>query len=347
MSEYTTPESLAALSVIDPEIESLVLATPSTPNRESTIEDIRNASAGSAVRIIGNVSRSQVQKIPMRDGYASEIRIYRPENPRPREQTPLVVLIYGGGFILGDNKQLNAYARAISTLFGATVVSISYRLAPEYKFPIAAYDCWDSLCWIAKHAAEMGADPTTGFILGGVSAGGNLAAVTGQKSIAERFHPPLTGLWLGIPFILDETIVPAMYKSLFVSRVQNREALILNGDSVRNTYDLVGFDVLSPDFSPFNFPGAHIGMPPTYFQVAGADPLRDDGLIYERVLREHGVPTRLSVYPGGPHGHYSAWPDAEISRKWDFDVIDAFGWLLGRSVNPSSIRKARDERNCP
>lgn len=345
--KYTTPESLATLSVINPELKSLILATPPKPKRESTIEEDRIAVASSLARVFGNVNRSQVQEIPMRDGYASEIRIYRPEIPRPREQTPLVVLIHGGGFILGDNKQLNPYARAISTLLDATVVSISYRLAPEFKFPIAAYDCWDSLCWIAKHAAEMGADPTAGFILGGVSAGGNLAAVTGQKTIVEKFHPPLTGLWLGIPFILDEAIVPPMYRSLFVSRAQNYNAPILNGDSIRNIYNLLGVDVLSPDFSPFNVSGAHTGMPPTYFQVAGADPLRDDGLIYERVLREHGVPTRLSVYPGAPHGHYTAWPDAEISRKWDFDVIDSFGWLLGCSVDPSSIRKALDERNCP
>ncbi|KAJ5128173.1 AB hydrolase superfamily protein B1A11.02 [Penicillium atrosanguineum] len=243
MREYTTPEPLATLSVIDPELKSLILATPSRPNRESTIEESRNAIASSLARIIGNVNRSQVQEILMRDGHASEVRIYHPEILRPREKTPLIILIHGGGFILGDNKQLNPYARAMSTLLDATVVSFSYCLAPEFKFPIAAYDCWDSLCWIAKHAAEMGADPTTGFILG---------------------------------------------------------APILNGDSIRNMYDLVGVDVLSPDFSPFNVSGTQTGMPPTYFQVAGAEPLRDDGLIYERVLKERGVPTRLRVYPGAP-----------------------------------------------
>ena len=40
----------------------------------------------------------------------------------------------------------------------------------------------------------------------------------------------------------------------------------------------------------------HKGLPPAYLQISGLDPLRDDGLIYEKVLREAGVPTKLEVY---------------------------------------------------
>ena len=40
----------------------------------------------------------------------------------------------------------------------------------------------------------------------------------------------------------------------------------------------------------------HQGLPPAYLQICGLDPLRDDGLIYEKVLREAGVPTKLEMY---------------------------------------------------
>jgi acetyl esterase/lipase len=64
-------------------------------------------------------------------------------------------------------------------------------------------------------------------------------------------------------------------------------------------------DPASPLFSPFLHPDGHAGLPPMYFQVCGMDPLRDEALIYEKVLREdYGVKTKLDVYPGLPHGFW-------------------------------------------
>ena len=61
-------------------------------------------------------------------------------------------------------------------------------------------------------------------------------------------------------------------------------------------------DINSPLYAPFNHPDGHTGLPPIAFQVCGMDPLRDEALIYERVLREDfGVNTKLHVYPGLPH----------------------------------------------
>ncbi len=45
---------------------------------------------------------------------------------------------------------------------------------------------------------------------------------------------------------------------------------------------------LSPLLAP-----SHAGLPPAFIQVMGMDALRDDGTLYEKVLREAGVPTRL------------------------------------------------------
>jgi acetyl esterase/lipase len=76
------------------------------------------------------------------------------------------------------------------------------------------------------------------------------------------------------------------------------------------------------------------GLPPTYLQVLGMDPLRDEGLVYERVLREDfGIKTKLYVYPGVPHGFHSVFPQLEVSLKFNADTIDGVAWLLEQNGN--------------
>ncbi|KAK5637189.1 hypothetical protein RRF57_012901 [Xylaria bambusicola] len=114
----------------------------------------------------------------------------------------------------------------------------------------------------------------------------------------------------------------------WVSREQNAEALIIGQNDVAYVKETYSPDVTSADFSPFNVQGAHIGFPPTYFQFCGQDPIGDDGLIYERVLRDHGVPTKIEVYLGLPHEFAELLPTLKASGKYRLNTQEAFGWLL-------------------
>jgi acetyl esterase/lipase len=91
-------------------------------------------------------------------------------------------------------------------------------------------------------------------------------------------------------------------------------------------------DMSSPLFVPFHYRNterAHKDLPPAYFQVCGLDPLRDEALIYERVLREEaGVKTKVDIYKGLGHCFWTNFPELEISKIFVEDTVKGIRWLL-------------------
>lgn len=74
----------------------------------------------------------------------------------------------------------------------------------------------------------MGGDPAKGFVIGGISAGGNLAAVISHLYRDEKMSPPLTGIYLSVPILVSPEAVPDKFKHQYLSREQNKNAPILN-----------------------------------------------------------------------------------------------------------------------
>ncbi|KAF2281560.1 uncharacterized protein EI97DRAFT_33315 [Westerdykella ornata] len=87
---------------------------------------------------------------------------------------PCVVNFHGGGFVLGTATDDARWIGAVVEQVDAVVVSVDYRLAPEYPFPTAVEDGADAILYLAKHAEEFLLD-TERFAVSGFSSGGNMS----------------------------------------------------------------------------------------------------------------------------------------------------------------------------
>jgi acetyl esterase/lipase len=138
------------------------------------------------------------------------------------------VVLHGGGWVLGGLDSSELLCRVWAEDFHGVAVNVDYRLAPEFKFPLPVFDCYDAVRWTASHSEVHGGDLSKGFIVAGVSAGANMAVTVAHLARDEKMSPALTGCWLSIPSLLAPMVVPDRYKKDYLSREQNKNAPILN-----------------------------------------------------------------------------------------------------------------------
>jgi acetyl esterase/lipase len=111
---------------------------------------------------------------------------------------PVVVIIHGGAFVMGDKRsEITAIPALLAR--GYAIASIGYRLSGEATFPAAVQDCKAGLRWLSRRADEHGLDRSR-FAVWGASAGGHLAAMLG-----------VTG---DQPTVFDATSDPAVVASV-------------------------------------------------------------------------------------------------------------------------------------
>lgn len=201
-------------------------------------------------------------------------------------------------------------------------------LAPEHKFPIGVNDCWDALKWALANADMLKATPSRGLIVGGASAGGNIAAVLALLARDEQLEPPITGQYLCVPALLPDTNVPSNLAHLYESRTKNVHDPVLKGLQPGMIEAIYAPDTNSPLWDPFNHPKGHQGVAKTFFQVGGLDPLRDEAVLYDRVLRKHGVLTRFDLYKGYGHMFWTNYPELEASKSFVNNTLAGMKWLL-------------------
>jgi acetyl esterase/lipase len=118
----------------------------------------------------GPAVQEREYSFPARDGTPLPLRFYTDGGPGLE---PGIVIIHGGGWNSGNERQLPKWSRKLASL-GFRVASISYRLAPRSHWPAQKEDVATALAFLHAHAGELGLDSSRLVILGR-SAGGQIA----------------------------------------------------------------------------------------------------------------------------------------------------------------------------
>ena len=146
---------------IDPQVASLLaeMAALGEPPITPAIGRRRRSAAEGMIAMSGDsieVGAVDEITIPV-DGAEIGARVYTPAGDGPY---PVVMFFHGGGWVICGLDTHDNIAHAICRDADALVVSVDYRMAPEYRFPTAAHDCFAATKWVADNAASMGGDPT-------------------------------------------------------------------------------------------------------------------------------------------------------------------------------------------
>ena len=247
----------------------------------------------------------------------------------PREATapmPLFYWMHGGGYVLGTAKQGDLFTLTAAQQLGCFAASVDYRLAPEAAYPEPLDDCYRGLKYLLDHAEDFNIDPTR-VIIGGVSAGGGLAAGLGLL-VRDRAEFSLLGQVLLYPMLDDRNVEPAS-ETLSDTLVWSRKANRFGWQSY------LGEAFGSQDVPIYAAPARAedlSGLPPTYMPVGDLDLFLQEDIAYAQKLTQAGVPSHFHIYPGAFHGFNGFVAGAPVSQHCNQEIFTFVGKLLAEAA---------------
>ncbi|GAA5317817.1 MAG: alpha/beta hydrolase [Candidatus Pelagadaptatus aseana] len=220
------------------------------------------------------------------DGDPMALRIYKSERAIARKDNPCLVYFHGGGGVIGDLDTHDGFCREVAAQSDFVVVSVDYRRAPEFPFPVPVEDSIRGWNWVCDNAQDLGIDLSrTG--VGGDSAGGYMATCVCQQvklrslSVVPQRMPAYQ--WLIYPMLDCRLETPSTKRCT--------EGMVLTRADMAYFFDHLlppPLDRADRQVSPGLNPDLQ-GLPKTYLITAGFDPLEDEGKNYATALAQQGV----------------------------------------------------------
>ncbi len=212
-----------------------------------------------------------------------------------------------------DDHYCNQYASEL----GITVVSVDYRYAPEYPFPIGLEDGYSALKWVASHAQQLGFDAKR-IAIGGASAGGGLAAALVQLTHDRQEIQPVFQL-LVYPMLDDRTVLR--------TDIDDSSSIAWNQKSNRFGWkSYLGEKCGAENVPDYAVPARRenlSGLPPAWIGVGTVDIFHDEDVAYAQRLQEQGIESELYIVPGAFHGFDAYGPKVSIVEEFRNSQIAA------------------------
>lgn len=247
---------------------------------------------------------------------AGPMRAWRYTAPGSDAPRPLMLYLHGGGFTVGGARDTDYITSRIARETGTIVVSVSYRLAPEWPFPAGLDDAAAAFRWLRAAGASIGGDPAR-ISVAGDSAGANLSAALPLKLRDEGERVPEAAILLCpvTDFVFEdhasfERLAPLgiVYDTAFCGFI--RGAYAVHRDTWTHPY-------VSPARAEL------AGYPPALIVSGTEDPMIDDNRSFAGKLRAAGRDVEHFVREGMPHGYYF-FPGVVPQGDEAFAAIAAF-----------------------
>lgn len=249
----------------------------------------------------------------------------------PENRERVLINLHGGGFIWGEGNGALAESIPIAGLGRITVVTVAYRMAPEFRFPAASED-------VAAVYRELLKDyraPNIGIY--GCSAGGVLAGEAVAWFQKEGLPMPgAIGTFCG-------SLAALAGDSSHLAQPLTGELPFASADSF--TMDdqpyFAGASATDPLVHPINSPAVLRGFPPTLLIAGSRDFMASSLYASQAALAEAGVDAELHVWDGMWHAFFFD-PDLPESQQVYRVVVTFFARHLGADrLRPRPIGEVR------
>ncbi|MFA5884289.1 MAG: alpha/beta hydrolase [Acidimicrobiia bacterium] len=230
------------------------------------------------------------------------VYVITPADVRPAAEGRAYLDVHGGALHLGAGVACRAMGTDAARRTGLATWSVDYRMPPDHPYPAALDDC------LAVYRALLERYDATDIVVGGQSAGGNIAAALLLRARDEGL--PLPGAAVLVTPEVDLTESGDSFRTNL-----GVDTLLLRSLMPANLLYAGGHDLTDPYLSPL-FGDFAKGFPPTFLQTGTRDLFLSNAVRMHRALRAAGVPAELHVFEAMPHGGFFGAPeDAEIDAE--------------------------------
>lgn len=291
-------------------------ATSAKINAGESPEDIRNFLSQIPLPspLQGDITGIEVGNIVVQ---GTRIKYFIPSSAQSNK---VIIYFHGGGFVWGSPESYENICKLLAKKCGAKVLSVDYKLAPEYKFPIAIHESVQLCDYILTNGIQEKVDIKNNdeFIFCGDSAGGNLVAIMTHELIEKYKNIIAQVLIYPMTLAIGETLSCYKYQEGFLLTKKMMEWF-------ENHYIGKQFDKKNPQYCPYYYNNFQ-KLPKTLIICAQCDPLRDEGFLYAKKCEDNGVPVSYYEFQGLIHGFFrlvDLYPEA-------YEACDLIGEFLNR-----------------